>query len=66
MLSAAAEDEEAVPEKAVSGHRGRVDLFGKSEPAGPLSCGGIAEPDEAAGNNKALDRACRFGRNLKQ
>ncbi len=65
ILSVAAEDEDAVPEKAVSGLQGWVNCFGKAELAGSLFCGGISDPAEATGKKKALDRAYQFGRNLE-
>ena len=65
LLSVAAEDEDTVPEKAVSGLQGWVDCFGKAELAGSLFCGGISDPNEATGNNPALDRAYQFGRTLE-
>ena len=65
MLSVAAEDENAVPEKAISGLQGWVDCFGKAELAGSLFCGGISDPNEATGNDSALDRAYQFGRTLE-
>ena len=57
MLSVAAEDEAHVPERAVSGLQGWVDCFEKAEFAGSLFCGGISDPNEAAGDIDALDRA---------
>ena len=65
MLSVAAEVKDAVPEKAVSGLQGWVDCFGKAELAGSLFCGGISDPNEAAGDHPALDRAYEFGRTLE-
>ena len=65
MLSVAAEDEAHVPEKAVSGLQGWVDCFEKAEFAGSLFCGGIFDPNEAAGDIDALDRAYQFGGRLE-
>ncbi len=65
MLSVAAEDEAHVPEKAASGLQGWVDCFEKAEFAGSLFCGGIADPNEAAGDIDALDRAYQFGSRLE-
>lgn len=64
MLSVAAEDEEYVPEKAVSGLQGWIDCFQKAELAGTLFCGGINDPNEATGRNEELDEAYRFGKTL--
>ena len=65
MLSVAAENEANVPEKAVSGLQGWVDCFEKAEFAGSLFCGGISDPNEAAGDIDALDRAYQFGGRLE-
>lgn len=65
MLSVAAEDEAHVPERAVSGLQGWVDCFEKAEFAGSLFCGGISDPNEAASNVNALDRAYQFGSTLE-
>ena len=60
MLSVAYEDEEYVPEKAVSGLQGWVDCFEKAELAGALFCGGIDAPAAAAGSAQALEKAYAF------
>ena len=65
MLSVAAEDEDEVPEKAVSGLRGWVDCFEKAELAGSLLCGGITAPGEASDKSEAQARAYQFGKDLK-
>jgi multimeric flavodoxin WrbA len=65
MLSTAAEDEEATPEKAVSGLQGWVDCFEKAELAGTLFCGGINDPGEANARAEELDEAYAFGRGIK-
>ena len=65
MLSVAAEDEDEVPEKAVSGLQGWVDCFEKAELAGSLFCGGITAPGEAADKSEAQARAYQFGKDLK-
>ena len=64
MLSVAAEDEAHVPEKAVSGLQGWVDCFEKAELAGSLFCGGVTDPGDASGKQKALEAAYQFGKNL--
>ena len=65
MLSAAADEGDATPEKAVNGLQGWVDCFGKAELAGSLFCGGICDSGEAAGKAAALEEAYRFGRSLQ-
>ena len=65
MLSVAYEDEEYVPEKAVSGLQGWVDCFEKAEFAGSLFCGGISDPGEADGKDTEKDEAYQFGRALE-
>ncbi len=65
MLSVAAEDEDYVPEKAVSGLQGWVDCFEKAEFAGSLFCGGISDPNEATGRSVELDEAYQFGKALE-
>ena len=65
MLSVATEDEDYVPEKAVSGLQGWVDCFEKAEFAGSLFCGGISGPGEAAGKDVELDEAYQFGKSLE-
>lgn len=61
----AAEDEEHVPEKAISGLQGWIDCFEKAELAGTLFCGGISDPGEARGRNEEQDEAYLFGKSLK-
>ena len=65
MLSTAAEDEDFVPEKAVSGLQGWIDCFEKATLAGALFCGGVTAGGEASGKEKSLEEAYEFGRNLK-
>ena len=65
MLSVATEDEDFVPEKAVSGLQGWVDCFEKAEFAGALFCGGISDPGEATGRSEELDEAYQFGKSLE-
>ena len=65
MLSTAAEDEDFVPERAVSGLQGWIDCYEKAALAGTLFCGGVTAAGEASGKEKALEDAYEFGRNLK-
>ena len=65
MLSVAAEDEDFVPQKAVSGLQGWVDCFEKAELAGSLFCGGINDAGEAAGKTEEQQEAYEFGKALK-
>jgi hypothetical protein len=65
MLMTATEDEDYVPEKAISGLQGWVDCFEKAELAGSLFCGGISDPDEAFGKKEEQDEAYEFGKSLE-
>ena len=65
MLSVAAEDEDFVPQKAVSGLQGWIDCFEKAELAGSLFCGGINDAGEAAGKTEELLEAYEFGKTVK-
>ena len=65
LLSVAAEDEEATPEKAISGMQGWVDCFEKAELAGSLFCGGLNNAGEAIGKKEAQDEAYQFGKSLE-
>ena len=64
LLSVATEDEEFVPEKAVSGLQGWVDCFEKAELVDSLFCGGVTNPGDASEKQKALDAAYQFGKSL--
>ena len=64
MLSVATEDEDHVPEKAISGLQGWVDCFEKAELAGTLFCGGISYPGEASGRSEEQEEAYAFGKTL--
>ena len=65
MISTAAEDEEYVPEKAISGLQGWVDCFEKAEFAGSLFCGGISDPGEADRKDTEKNEAYQFGKALE-
>ena len=64
MLSTAAEDEEGVSEKAVSGLNGWVDCFEKAEFKESLFCGGINDAGEAEEKQEELEEAYAFGKSL--
>lgn len=64
LLSVAAEDEKATPEKAVSGLQGWIDCFEKAEFAGTLFCGGINDPGEANSHTVELEKSYEFGKQL--
>jgi len=64
MLTTAAEDEDYVCEKAVSGLNGWIDCFEKAEFKGSLFCGGINDMGEAGGRNQELQEAYEFGKAL--
>ena len=64
MLTTAAEDEDYVCEKAVSGLNGWIDCFEKAEFKGSLFCGSINDMGEAGGRNQELQEAYDFGKAL--
>lgn len=65
MLTTAAEDEQTTAEKAIAGLQGWVDCFEKAELTGTLFCGGISDPDEAAGKRQELEEAYEFGKTIQ-
>ena len=65
MLAVAAENEDYVPEKAVSGLQGWIDCFEKAEFAGSLFCGGINAPGEAGKKDVKQNEAYEFGKSIK-
>lgn len=56
MLTTAAEDENYVPEKAISGLNGWIDCFEKAKLAGTVFVGGIGNPGDIA-NHPMLQKA---------
>ena len=63
LLTAAAEDEEHVPQRAVSGLEGWIECFERARLAGSVFMGGVT----AAGENPehpALEQACRMGKSV--
>lgn len=63
MLSSAAEDEEHVPARAVSGLEGWIECFDRARLAGSVFAGGVTDPGEIAGHS-ALKTAYELGRSL--
>lgn len=63
FLSTAAEDEECVPERAISGLQGWIDCYEKAELKGTVFCGGVNQPGEIIGNDK-LNLAYKMGKNI--
>ena len=63
MLTAAAEDEEYVPQRAVSGLEGWVECFERAKLAGSVFMGGVTAPGENP-DHPALDQAYRMGTDI--
>lgn len=63
LLSTAAENDDFVPERAVSGLTGWIDCYPKSRLAGTLFCGGVTDMGEIEGNSK-LQEAFEMGSKL--
>ena len=63
LLTAAAEAEDEVPSRAVSGVEGWVECFGKARLAGTVFMGGVTEAGENPAH-PALDEARRMGRSV--
>jgi len=63
VLTAAAEDEPNVPERAVSGIQGWIDCFEKARLAGSIFCGGVTDIGDIEGNPK-LQEAYECGRQV--
>ena len=62
LLSAAAEDEEGVDQRAVSGLTGWIDCFERARLAGTVFAGSVNEAGEIK-NHPALQTAHEMGRN---
>ena len=63
FLTSAAEDEEAVPRRAISGLEGWIECFERARLAGTVFMGGVT----AAGENPehpALEQACQMGKTV--
>ena len=63
LLTAAAEAEDEVPSRAVSGVEGWVECFGKARLAGTVFMGGVTEAGENPAH-PALDEARRMGQSV--
>jgi hypothetical protein len=61
VLTTAAEDEEYVPKRAVSGIEGWIECFEKARLAGSLFCGGVTNIGEIESSGK-LKEAYEMGR----
>lgn len=62
LLTSAAEDEEHVPARAVSGLEGWIECFDRARLAGTVFAGGVTAPGEISGH-PALAKAREMGRN---
>lgn len=63
MLTSAAEDEQEVPDKAVSGLRGWIDCFERASLKGSVFAGGVTNPGEIKGH-EALNQAFVLGQKV--
>lgn len=63
MLTSAAEDEEHVPAKAVSGLEGWIECFERAHLAGTVFAGGVNNPGDVKGH-PSLATAYEMGRNI--
>ena len=61
--TAAAEDEECVPERAISGLEGWIECFPKAKLSGSVFAGGVTGVNEIIGH-KALAMAFDMGKNV--
>ena len=62
-MSAAAENEESVDSRAISGLEGWITCFPKSRLAGKVFAGGVTDPGEIQ-NHAALAKAYEAGKNV--
>ncbi|MBQ9474491.1 MAG: flavodoxin family protein [Bacteroidales bacterium] len=63
LLATATEDEEHVPQRAITGLTGWIDCYPKSRLAGTLFCGGVTMPRSIEGNAK-LQEAYEMGKQV--
>ncbi len=61
LVATAAEDDESVSKKAVSGLNGWIDCFENASFAGHLTAGGVNDVNEAKSRNDYLKSAYEFG-----
>lgn len=62
LLTAAAEEEESVPRRAVSGVEGWIECFERAKLAGTVFLGGVTGTGEGKGHPEKLQRAYAMGR----
>ena len=62
LLSSAAEDEDYVPQRAVSGVEGWIECFTRARLAGSVFMGGVTEPGEANAHPEKLQAAYALGK----
>ena len=63
LMTAAAEDDDFVPDRAESGLTGWIDCFARARLAGSVFAGGVNGPGETAGH-KALAQAYEMGKTV--
>lgn len=63
MLTSAAEDEKATPERAVSGLEGWIECFDRARLAGTVFAGGVNAPGEIKGH-PSLETAYEMGKGI--
>ena len=63
LLTSAAEEEDSVPKRAVSGLEGWIECFDRASLAGTVFAGGVTSPGEISGH-PSLDKALEMGRNV--
>ena len=63
LLTSAAEDEEYVPQRAVSGLEGWIECFERAHLAGTVFMGGVTTAGENP-EHPAIDQAYRMGKNI--
>ncbi len=64
LLTSAAEDEDYVPQRAVSGVEGWIECFGRARLAGTVFLGGVTEAGEGSRHPEKLQAAYALGQNL--
>ena len=64
LMTAAAEDEDSVPRRAVSGLEGWIECFERARLAGTVFLGGVTEAGEMKDHPEKLEAARSMGRSL--